>query len=267
MLVLFAAFWIAMNVLLWRHEFSGDESGAAIPAEVVFEKILRSPDLSAMEIRQRGKRVGYCRLLANQAEAQATGRVMSETAPLEGEIRRLTGYTLDIDGALYGNSLTNRYRFFVTMQVNTNLDWEVFSLQLTHRPHSVSLSAFATNQTLMATYKDEDFQVQREFTFEQLRNPQRLATDLGGPLIGMLIGGATASLPAGWQDPEELARQIRWKACNDKLKISQGYARVYRLQANLAERRKIVIIVSRVGEILKVELPHGITLVNDEVRI
>jgi hypothetical protein len=39
--------------------------------------------------------------------------------------------------------------------------------------------------------------------------------------------------------------------------------RVYRLQARLLDRYQIVVVVSRVGEILRVELPNGLLLVNE----
>lgn len=267
-LIVVAVFWVVMNLLLWRHEFRPEgEPGEEIPVDVVLEKILRSPDLSSLEIKQRGRRIGYCRVLANQAETTATGRTMSDTGPLEGEVRNITGYTLDLDGSISQAGNTNRYRFYVTFQVTTNLDWNVFSLQVSRNPNSITLNANATNQMLSVTYKDADFQAQHDFTFEQLRNPRTLASEIGGPLVGILISGATASLPSGWQDPKQLAKSVQWEARNDKLKISQGYARVYRLQANLGERRNIVILVSRVGEILKIDLPHGLSLVNDEARM
>ncbi len=268
LLIAVAVFWVVMNLLLWRSEFRPEgEPGERIPVKLVVEKILRSPDLSSLEIRQRGKRIGQARLIANQTETYATGLQSSETAALEGEVRRLTGYTLDFDGSIFGEDRTNRYRFFVGLQVSTNLDWHTFSLSVSRHPNTVSLMANATNQTLAATYKDGDFQTQHEFTFEQLRNPKQLATDLGGPLAGVLLNGASAALPAGWQNPGQFSQVIQWEARNDKLKISQGQARVFRLEAPLGERQKITIIVSRVGEILKIELPHGITLINDEARL
>lgn len=39
--------------------------------------------------------------------------------------------------------------------------------------------------------------------------------------------------------------------------------RVFRLQAHLFDRYQAVVTVSRSGEIMRVELPNGIQLVND----
>lgn len=268
LLIAAAGFWVVMNLLLWRSEFRPEgEPGERIPIRVVLEKVLRSPDLSSLEIRQRGRLIGYARVLANQTETLATGREMTETAVIEGQVRQLTGYTLDLDGTIYTAERTNRYRFFVGLSTTTNLDWTTLSLTVSHAPHTVSLMANATNQTLAASFKDGDFQAQHDFTFGQLRQPQTLAAQFGGPLAGLLASGAGALLPAGWQNPDNLAQTLQWEARNDRLRISQGWARVYRLQAELGERQRVTIIVSRVGEILKVELPHGITLLNDETRL
>ena len=56
---------------------------------------------------------------------------------------------------------------------------------------------------------------------------------------------------------------MQWVARNDWLKIGHAQVRVYRLQARLLDRYQIVVLVSRVGEILRVELPNGLLLVNE----
>ena len=55
---------------------------------------------------------------------------------------------------------------------------------------------------------------------------------------------------------------MRWEARQDWLKIGHARLRVYRLEARLPGERKIVVIVSRVGEILRVQLPNEIQLLN-----
>ena len=60
-----------------------------------------------------------------------------------------------------------------------------------------------------------------------------------------------------------LASGLKWTAQNDWLKMGQSNVRVYRLQAKLLDRFEAVIIISRVGELLKIFLPGEITLVND----
>ena len=57
--------------------------------------------------------------------------------------------------------------------------------------------------------------------------------------------------------------QLDWEARNDWLEIGHAQVRVYRLRAQLLDRYQIVVIVSRVGEIMRVELPDGLLLMNE----
>ena len=56
---------------------------------------------------------------------------------------------------------------------------------------------------------------------------------------------------------------MQWEARNDRLQIGNNFIRVYRLEAKFFDRYKISLFVSPVGEILRMELPAGITLAND----
>ena len=57
---LITAFFITMNVLLWRSEFGGRSgSGSTVPLETVWHKMLIAPDNSRLEIRHHGKKIGY----------------------------------------------------------------------------------------------------------------------------------------------------------------------------------------------------------------
>src|SRR4051812_3989513 len=95
-----AVFWTVMMVLLWRAEFgSGKPVGASVPAAMVFDKILTAPDSSTMEIRHGTNRIGYCRWRPDVGQEFATGaRVEENEDPLEGMVRNLAYYTLDVDG-------------------------------------------------------------------------------------------------------------------------------------------------------------------------
>ena len=58
---------------------------------------------------------------------------------------------------------------------------------------------------------------------------------------------------------------LKWKARNDWIKIGHNSVRAYRLEASLFDRYRMLILVSGVGEILRVELPEGWELVNDQL--
>ena len=58
--LLIAAFWIAMNVLLWRAEYDSHGMGVRVPAALVWQKILTAPDISSLNVFPDGQRAGFC---------------------------------------------------------------------------------------------------------------------------------------------------------------------------------------------------------------
>src|SRR5512136_508398 len=92
-LMVLTLFWLAMNVLLWRSEFGPrNPMGSVVPVEAVWRKILTAPDDSALEIRHRGKKIGFCHWAANLGRERATGKTLAEEALPEGSIERLSCY-------------------------------------------------------------------------------------------------------------------------------------------------------------------------------
>ena len=68
-LLLVTAFFLTMNVLLWRSEFgSRGHLGAPVPADFVWEKVLTSPDHSSLEIRHHGVKIGRAQWAASIGE-------------------------------------------------------------------------------------------------------------------------------------------------------------------------------------------------------
>src|SRR6185295_17083119 len=110
-LLLVTAFFITMNVLLWRSEFGGrGHLGAPIPAELVWEKVLTSPDNSFLEIRHHGVKIGRAQWAASIGEEVATGKVIPDELPPEGMVKTLTGYSINFDGTVSLDDLS-RLRF------------------------------------------------------------------------------------------------------------------------------------------------------------
>jgi hypothetical protein len=58
---------------------------------------------------------------------------------------------------------------------------------------------------------------------------------------------------------------VKSDASEETLQIGHAQARVYRVQTHLLDRDGVLILVSRVGEILRVELPGGWILVSDQL--
>jgi hypothetical protein len=82
--------------------------------------------------------------------------------------------------------------------------------------------------------------------------------EFAGPLPLALLGQA-----GGLSRPAGLSLGLNWEARNDWLRIGHSQVRVYRLQARVLDRFQVVVVVSRVGEIMRVELPNGLLLVNE----
>jgi hypothetical protein len=256
---LIALFWIVMNVLLWRAEFGGgNEAASSVSTEVVWQKILTAPDDSTLEISWNGKRIGYCRWVANVGEELATGKVSNEDYVPEGMIRRLGRYTIDLDGNVLSSEPASRMRFNLHLEFSTNHVWRRLALRVASRPSAWEIRTASEEETLSLKYEDMSGDWTRTFTYEELRHPRQLLEEFAGPLPLALLG-SVASL----EQETNLTLGLHWAARNDWLRIGHAQVRVYRLQARLLDRYEIVVVVSRVGEILRVELPNGLLLVNE----
>lgn len=259
---LIALFWIVMNVLLWRAEFgSAREAGSAVSEEVVWQKILTAPDDSMLEISVHGKKIGYCRWTPNVGEGLAAGNVRDGSQP-EGMVRRPAGYTIDLEGNLLAGEPAARARFNAHVRFSTNQVWEEMSLKVSVRPGVWAIRTAAADEKLSLEYEDEEEKWSRTFTYEELRNPRKLIEEFGGPLVLAALG-QFAGLDTAQAAGKNLSLGLKWEARNDSLKIGHSQARVYRLQVRLFDRYQAVVVVSRVGEIMRVELPNGILLVNE----
>jgi len=252
-------FWIIMNVLLWRAEFGGGrEFGSAVSTQVVWQKILTAPDDSALEISVKGKRIGYCRWGANAGEELAMGKVSREEYPPEGMVKKPVGYTIDLEGNVLPTEPSSRVRFNLHVAFSADHVWRELSARVATRPSVWTLHTVAEEETLEARFEDESGKWARTFTYEELRDPRKLLEEFAGPLPLALLGQV-----GGLNRPAGLSLDLNWEARNDWLKIGHAQVRVYRLQARVLDRYQVVVIVSRVGEIMRVELPNGVLLANE----
>ncbi|PYM15986.1 MAG: hypothetical protein DME18_02725 [Verrucomicrobia bacterium] len=256
---LIALFWIIMNLLLWRAEFGGGkEFGSAVPTEAVWQKILTAPDDSTLEISSSGKRIGYCRWGANAGEELAAGKISRQDYSPEGMVKQLSHYTIDLEGNVLPAQPATRVRFSLHLEFATDHAWRELSVRVATRPSVWTIHATAADQRLDLKYEDETGNWTRAFAFDELRDPRKWIEEFAGPLPPALLGPA-----AGLERQKNLSPGLKWTARNDWLKIGHSRARVYRLQAQLLGHYEVVVIVSRVGEILRVELPNGLLLLNE----
>jgi hypothetical protein len=263
--LLVTAFFVTMNVLLWRAEFgTRHRVGGSVPVEMVLHKILTAPDMSSLEIRHQGVKIGYGRWVANVGEELATGQIMTEEPPPEGMVKRLSGYTVDVDANFTAGG-PHRFRLASDLKLSTNHDWQEFNFKLTLQSNVWEVQSVAATETLRLHVRDEERHLDRTFRYAELRNPERLLRQLGGPLAGDLFG--VLGLPVGQAATSPAALGLSWQARHDWLKLGHAQLRVYRLEASLLDRFKAVVLVSRAGEIFRVELPGDILLVNDKLNL
>jgi hypothetical protein len=72
---------------------------------------------------------------------------------------------------------------------------------------------------------------------------------------------------AGGPGLQKLSLGLQWEARQDWLKVGSARLRCYRLHTRLLEKYRAVVYVSRVGEILRVELPDGYVLQNTRMLL
>ena len=257
-----AAFWLTMNVLLWRAEYgAGPALGSSVPAEVVWEKILTAPDSSSLSVFHKGKKSGFGHWVTSVSED--LDRISSTDAAPEGMVRKIVNYRLELNGNIVWNDPADRFRFDSHLTLDRHRNWQEFALRLNFPGGSTELHGAAAEQAVRFTYQDETQKFARTFSFSELENPEALLQEFGGPFVGGLLTEIVPGLP---KDRAALGNVgLHWEARNESLKLGHSSVRVFRLKATLLDRFGIVVFVSRVGEILRVELPDGIVLVNDQL--
>lgn len=263
--LLIAVFWVTMNFLLWRSEFSGQKkTGSAVSADTVLEKILTAPDTSALEIYHHGKKIGFCRWAADVGVEAGKKNFADDFQP-EGMFGKPANYTLNLEGNVTPEDSTNRLRFELTLKLSTNRVWETFVLRAHMRPDSWELHADSVQQTVKFVIDDSLDRWEQTFTFADLQNPQTLLRELGGPgaLSVMSMLGSIGLAPSPTTNAPRPKLNLKWQANNDSMRFGHSKVRVYRLHTKIMERFDVFIFVSRVGEILWVELPDKIVLSND----
>jgi len=261
--ILTAAFWVLMNVLLWRAEFGPhDPAGSPVPVQLVWQKILTAPDSSSLGIVRDGKKIGFCNWVTSVGEEWAELNDANLPASGPGKPR---SYRLRLEGNAIVAEWTNRIRFEGTLKLAANGAWQDWGGRLSLRPVVCVIHASAADQTVQVRAQADGEYFERVFTFSELQNPGPLIGEFMGPLAGRLSDGM--GLPLGLPDAGVLARGMVWEARETTLRIGEAQVRVYRLQTRLLDRYPVTLMVSRVGEILRVELPGEVVLVNDQLGI
>jgi len=257
----FGAFWVVMLGLLCWSEFGGQRHlGSGASLETVWEKMLTSPDASAMSIMYGGEDIGWCKWSPTILEGGPASRGATDARNLEGRIRDVIGYNLAVEGAFSIPGDTNRYQFKLATTLDDPHRWRDFNLRFNDKVTAVRVQADAARREL-ALKSEGALELDTRFSFDDLRNPGQLAGQLGGPLAAMALVNLPF-MPRGTNASSALAG-FQWDAQNAWTRVMNQRVPCYRLTTRVLDRYEIVVLVSRVGEILSIELPGGVSLVNN----
>jgi hypothetical protein len=244
-----------MNVLLWREEFgSGDSPASAIPVGVVWEKVLSSADHSVLNIRHAGRTIGSLEWTPSVTETLRTNAAIE----IEGMVAESSGYHLQVILRFFGTD-TALGKLLVQggADFGSNRVWRTLDVHVDQRPKTWDVHAEAETGEVRIGFQEGRRRVEQRFESGDLGS----LAGLLGPFGALLPGGAGPAGPA--LSAESLARSLQWTASHEWLKIGRNRVRVYKVTGRLSSSLEAVAYVSRAGEILKVQLPDSLQLVND----
>ena len=253
---LIAAFWAVMNVWLWRVQYGPRGGGVPVPADLVWRKVLTAPDASSLAIFQNGQRTGFCEFTTSVGQKMA--EVDEDKPPPEG-LAALAGYQIRVSGNLFVGSFTNQFKFDARIGFSSNRDWRELSLKFSSRLAAVKIHSIATNQNVSVEITTDDASFSRVFSFADLQKPDVLLRSFAGDFTDS--PGSGSGLP-GLPQTSLLAGGIQWEATRDRLMIGREPVSAYRLQTRVLNQ-PVVIYTSTLGDILRVELPAGVTATVD----
>jgi hypothetical protein len=253
-------FWLVMNYLLYRSLWGGHSGFAAsVPLQTVWEKILTAPDNSSLDIYNGDQKIGFGRWGAGTVDSPLIGsKVLSAEYQPGRPAEKLTGYGLSFEGsAMIGGS--NHVRFQTSLSLDTNQTWIDLRIHASVRPNTWSLLAVAAKQSVVVNGDDGNGVWNKTWSFSELENPQTWLGDFVDPAALGFLGLNRSLLDAKSAGPQ-------WEAHEDRMNFGQSKLRVYRLDSSVLGQH-IEVVVSRIGEILWVDLPFHISLRNQAITI
>jgi len=257
---LVAAFWVAMNVLLWRAEYGSRNAGIPVPLDLVCRKILTAPDPSSMSVYQDGQKTGFCEFSTSVEQEMA--KLDEDQPPPEGLVAS-AGYQIRLNGNVAFGDFTNRVKFDGRVQFSPRREWRELNLKLSTHSAAVEIHSLATNQTVSVQITGDGTTVLHVFNFADLQNPNTLLRVLDENSDGDGGFWNSLNLPALPATTAGFVQGIPWEAQRDRLMVGREAVSAYRLETRVLGQ-PIIIHVSTLGEILQVELPGGITAVLDQ---
>ena len=257
--LLIAAFWVTMNVLLWRAEYSPHGGDTPVPVDLVWRKILTAPDVSALAIYQDGRRVGFCQFSTSVEQAMAA--LDEDAVPAEG-LATQSGYQIHFNGNLNPGAITNRVRFDGRLQCSSARAWRELNLKVSTRDAVLELHSVAAERTVHFRITSDGVNFEQVLSFADLQNPdawlRTLSSGVGGCSLAYEL-----NLPVVPASPAALGDTVKWEAYRSRMMIAHEPVTAYRLETQVLGQ-SMVLYVSSLGEILRAELPGGVTAALDQ---
>jgi hypothetical protein len=168
-----------------------------------------------------------------------------------------------MDGTALVLELTNRLRFESDLKLDKNREWQDLTARLTLRPTTWEIHSAAAEKNIHLKIEGGAIPLNVVLNFSDLQNPAALISKLLGPAAAELT--AEAGLSAMPAAPSTASLGLKWEAYEDTLRIGHTSVQVYRLHTRLLDRYEVNALVSRAGEILRVQLPNDVLLQNDRL--
>jgi hypothetical protein len=252
-----AAFWVIMNVLLWRLEFGGRGGDTAVPPLLVWHKILTAPDQSSLSVYQKRERMGFCEISSGVGEQMAVydeGKLPPDGLAAQGD------YLLHLAGSISLGDFTNRIRFDSRLKFGRHNDWKKVTCRISTRAGVFEIASSAADQMVHIKMTSEgQVLLKRDLSFGDLQDPGAVIRALAGNSLVDFVGLLDASsLLAGQQD-----QHMDWEARRTRVKIGPETVPVYRLETSVLGH-PVIVDVSTLGEVLHIDLPGDISARVDE---
>ena len=251
-----AVFWVTMNILLWHFEYGARGGDTEVPFQLVWHKILTAPDASSLSVYQDEDRMGYCEFSTSVGQQMAT---LDEDKPPPENFGTRSGYQIHVAGNVALGDFTNRMKFDGKVQFDIHHQWQELSFRISTHTAIVDIYSMATNKTVHFKINSDGIVTTRDLTFDQLANPSAIVRTFAGNFADMLFN--VVDLPPF--APDAATQPIVWDARRTRVKMGTESVPVYRVEGS-ALGYSIVMDVSTLGEILRVQLPGDIVARIDE---
>ncbi|HON09188.1 MAG TPA: hypothetical protein PLW02_13910 [Verrucomicrobiota bacterium] len=262
-LIVVCIFWLVMNLVLYRYEV-GDKNKyhSSVPIETVWKKVLMSPDQSSLEIFQSGRRIGNCRWIAGAGEEQMRKFLQSEEGePTKNVIEKPNFYTIDFDGSLAIKEVKGNIRFYFFAVLPDEKSWSNVNVRVSFEKMNIIVNASSSNETVSIRIETPDNLISRRFTFAELSNPANILQSVGGPIGLLFLPELTSITKTNASATSKI--NLDYKSYYHNMTVGTTTLWVYRVEVSLFKRFTAAINISKAGEVLKVELPNNIELINE----